>query len=66
MVTLFCILDRTQMLTKQCHFHIGDTAIFSLYNGDRTNIMSLESPSTKLKYEFINRISISIMGHEGK
>ncbi|KAK3822536.1 MAG: hypothetical protein JOS17DRAFT_321278 [Linnemannia elongata] len=41
-----------------------DTAIFTLYNGDRTNIMSLESPSTKLKYEFINRIAISLMGHE--
>ncbi|KAG0280486.1 hypothetical protein BGZ95_009973, partial [Linnemannia exigua] len=41
-----------------------DTAIFSLYNGDRTNIMSLESPSSKLKYEFLNRISMSLMGHE--
>ncbi|KAF9549468.1 hypothetical protein EC957_003857 [Mortierella hygrophila] len=41
-----------------------DTAIFTLYNGDSTNIMSLESPSTKLKYEFINRLAISIMGHE--
>ncbi|KAF9153192.1 hypothetical protein BG015_003896 [Linnemannia schmuckeri] len=41
-----------------------DTAIFSIYNGDRTNIMSLESPATKLKYEFINRIAISLMGHE--
>ncbi|KAF8948136.1 hypothetical protein BGZ47_006244, partial [Haplosporangium gracile] len=41
-----------------------DTAIFSLYNGDRTNIMSLESPSTKLKCEFINRVAISLMGHE--
>ncbi|KAF9297661.1 hypothetical protein BGZ88_009341 [Linnemannia elongata] len=41
-----------------------DTAIFTLYNGDRTNIMSLESPSTKLKYEFINRIAISLMGRE--
>ncbi|KAF9911958.1 hypothetical protein EC991_001405 [Linnemannia zychae] len=41
-----------------------DTAIFSLYNGDGTNVMSLESPSTKLKYEFLNRISMSLMGHE--
>ncbi|KAF9130521.1 hypothetical protein BGW39_002979 [Mortierella sp. 14UC] len=41
-----------------------DTAIFTLYNGDRTNVMSLESPSTKLKYEFLNRISMSLMGRE--
>ncbi|KAF9935062.1 hypothetical protein FBU30_008555 [Linnemannia zychae] len=41
-----------------------DTAIFSLYNGDRTNVMSLESPSIKLKYEFLNRIALSLMGHE--
>src|SRR5690348_4458787 len=53
-------------LLSMGNIQIGDTAIFTLYNGDRTNIMSLESPSTKLKYEFINRIAISLMGREGK
>ncbi|KAG0219395.1 hypothetical protein BGX33_002984 [Mortierella sp. NVP41] len=41
-----------------------DTAVFSLLNVDGTNIMSLESPSTKLKYEFLNRITMSLMGRE--
>ncbi|KAF9915167.1 hypothetical protein BX616_006739 [Lobosporangium transversale] len=39
------------------------TAIFSMLNGDRTNIMCLESPSVKLKCEFINWIAISVMDH---
>ncbi|KAG0040375.1 hypothetical protein BGZ82_003381, partial [Podila clonocystis] len=38
-----------------------DTAVFSILNGDRTNVMWLESPSNKLKSEFLNWIAISLM-----
>ncbi|KAG0325797.1 hypothetical protein BG000_001681 [Podila horticola] len=38
-----------------------DTAVFSILNGDRTNVMWLESPSNKLKSEFLNWITISLM-----
>ncbi|KAI8595326.1 hypothetical protein EDD21DRAFT_391511 [Dissophora ornata] len=40
-----------------------DTAVFSIANGDRTNTMWLESPSWKLKCEFLNWIAISTMNH---
>ncbi|KAF9971139.1 hypothetical protein BGZ65_010610, partial [Modicella reniformis] len=40
-----------------------NSAVFSIVNGDLTNEMWLESPSVKLKYEFINWIDISTMGH---
>ena len=41
--------------------------MFSIVNGDRTNEMWLESPSMKLKYEFMHWIAISTMGrHNGK
>ncbi|KAG0202456.1 hypothetical protein BGX28_005032 [Mortierella sp. GBA30] len=38
-----------------------DTAVFTIENGDKTNKMSLESPSAKLIYEFLNWIHISLM-----
>ncbi|KAF9941438.1 hypothetical protein BGZ67_005020 [Mortierella alpina] len=41
----------------------GDTAVFSIENGDKTNKMWLESPSAKLKYEFLNWIALSSMDH---
>ncbi|KAF9556391.1 hypothetical protein EC968_008304 [Mortierella alpina] len=40
-----------------------DTALFSIANGDKTNIMWLESPSLKLKQEFLNWIAVSLMDH---
>ncbi|KAG0265531.1 hypothetical protein BG011_004559 [Mortierella polycephala] len=40
-----------------------DSALFSMINGDRTNVMFLESPSLKLKYEFMSWIYISRMDH---
>ncbi|KAF9168541.1 hypothetical protein BGX20_011287 [Mortierella sp. AD010] len=42
----------------------ADSAVFTIINSDRTNIMCLESPSVKLKGEFLNWIKISTMGHE--
>ncbi|KAF9959004.1 hypothetical protein BGZ72_010444 [Mortierella alpina] len=42
-----------------------DTAVFSIENGDKTNKMWLESPSAKLKYEFLNWIAITTMDHGG-
>ncbi|ORZ13430.1 hypothetical protein BCR41DRAFT_387245 [Lobosporangium transversale] len=42
-----------------------DTTLFSIVNGDKTNIMRLESPSIKQKEEFLNWISICIMDHDG-
>lgn len=44
---------------------IGDAALFSIANASRTNVMWLESPSLKLKYEFLNWIAISLMDHGG-
>ncbi|KAF9091823.1 hypothetical protein BGX27_001958 [Mortierella sp. AM989] len=41
-----------------------DNAIFHIINGDKTNKMCLESPSTKLKDEFLNWIAISAMSYE--
>ncbi|KAF9572027.1 hypothetical protein EC968_010432 [Mortierella alpina] len=41
----------------------GDTAVFSIENGDKTNKMWLESPSAKLKYEFLNWIALTCMDH---
>ncbi|KAF9964920.1 hypothetical protein BGZ70_005720 [Mortierella alpina] len=38
-----------------------DTALFSIVNGDKTNVMWLESPSVKLKQEFLNWIAVSLM-----
>ncbi|KAF9950342.1 hypothetical protein BGZ72_007987 [Mortierella alpina] len=38
-----------------------DTALFSIINGDKTNVMWLESPSVKLKQEFLNWIAVSLM-----
>ncbi|KAF9941173.1 hypothetical protein BGZ67_005624 [Mortierella alpina] len=38
-----------------------DTALFSIVNGDKTNVMWLESPSVKLKREFLNWIAVSLM-----
>ncbi|KAI7827088.1 hypothetical protein BC939DRAFT_94490 [Gamsiella multidivaricata] len=38
-----------------------ETAFFSIMNGDKTNIMWLESPSVKQTHEFLNRIAISLM-----
>ncbi|KAF9297617.1 hypothetical protein BGZ74_009755 [Mortierella antarctica] len=38
-----------------------DSAVFSILNGDRTNMMWLESPSNKLKSEFLNWITVSLM-----
>ncbi|GJJ77729.1 hypothetical protein EMPS_10088 [Entomortierella parvispora] len=40
-----------------------DTAVFSIINGDKTNVMRLESPHAKLKNEFLNRLAISRMDH---
>lgn len=40
-----------------------DAALFSIANASRTNVMWLESPSLKLKYEFLNWIAISLMDH---
>ncbi|KAF9183117.1 hypothetical protein BGZ51_004224 [Haplosporangium sp. Z 767] len=40
-----------------------DSALFSMINGDRTNFMRLESPSLKLKYEFMNWVYLSRMDH---
>ncbi|KAG0280219.1 hypothetical protein BGZ95_010897 [Linnemannia exigua] len=42
-----------------------DAALFSIANASRTNVMWLESPSLKLKYEFLNWIAISLMDHGG-
>ena len=42
---------------------LGDTAVFSIENGDKTNKMWLESPSAKLKYEFLNWITLASMDH---
>ncbi|KAG0013281.1 hypothetical protein BGZ80_011176 [Entomortierella chlamydospora] len=42
----------------------ADSAVFTITNSDRTNVMCLESPSVKLKDEFLNWIKISAMGHE--
>ncbi|KAF9272344.1 hypothetical protein BGZ68_002499, partial [Mortierella alpina] len=42
----------------------GDTAVFSIENGDKTNKMWLESPSAKLKYEFLNWIALASMDHD--
>ncbi|KAG0083915.1 hypothetical protein BGZ93_004838 [Podila epicladia] len=39
-----------------------DTTLFTIANGDRTNMMWLESPSLKLKNEFMNWFSIAAMG----
>ncbi|KAF9324330.1 hypothetical protein BG006_000649, partial [Podila minutissima] len=39
-----------------------DTTLFTIANGDRTNVMWLESPSLKLKNEFMNWLSIALMG----
>ncbi|KAI1313021.1 hypothetical protein EDD11_002762 [Mortierella claussenii] len=41
-----------------------DTALFSLVNGDKTNVMWLESPSIKQKEEFLNWIALSIIDDE--
>ncbi|KAG0223028.1 hypothetical protein BGX31_008749 [Mortierella sp. GBA43] len=41
-----------------------ENAVFTIVNGDGTNEMSLESPSVKLKDEFINWIKISGMGYD--
>ncbi|KAG0328496.1 hypothetical protein BGZ99_005191 [Dissophora globulifera] len=41
-----------------------NAAVFSILNGDRTNVMWLESPSVKLKDEFLNWIAIGVMDHE--
>ncbi|KAF9349794.1 hypothetical protein BGX26_011957 [Mortierella sp. AD094] len=38
-------------------------AVFSIINSDRTNVMCLESPSVKLKYEFLNWIAVSTMDY---
>ncbi|KAG0347247.1 hypothetical protein BG005_000297, partial [Podila minutissima] len=38
-----------------------DTTLFTIANGDRTNVMWLESPSLKLKNEFMNWLSIALM-----
>ncbi|KAG0373993.1 hypothetical protein BGX24_010967 [Mortierella sp. AD032] len=40
-----------------------DAALFSIADASRTNVMWLESPSLKLKYEFLNWIAISLMDH---
>ncbi|KAF8938262.1 hypothetical protein BGZ58_001251 [Dissophora ornata] len=40
-----------------------DTTLFSIMNGDKTNLMFLESPSVKQKHEFLNWIAISLMDH---
>ncbi|KAF9145237.1 hypothetical protein BGX30_009818 [Mortierella sp. GBA39] len=40
-----------------------DAALFSIANASRTNVMWLESPSLKLKHEFLNWIAISLMDH---
>ncbi|KAG0033395.1 hypothetical protein BGZ82_006124 [Podila clonocystis] len=39
-----------------------DTTLFTIANGDRTNVMWLESPSLKLKNEFMNWFMIALMG----
>ncbi|KAG0332579.1 hypothetical protein BG000_009898, partial [Podila horticola] len=39
-----------------------DTTLFTITNGDRTNMMWLESPSLKLKNEFMNWFAIALMG----
>lgn len=39
-----------------------DTTLFTIMNGDKTNVMWLESPSVKLKNEFMNWFAIAVMG----
>lgn len=39
--------------------------MFSIANASKTNVMWLESPSLKLKYEFLNWIAISLIDHGG-
>ncbi|KAG0026806.1 hypothetical protein BGZ81_006085 [Podila clonocystis] len=39
-----------------------DTTLFTIANGDRTNVMWLESPSLKLKNEFMSWFTIALMG----
>ncbi|KAF9181700.1 hypothetical protein BGZ49_004807, partial [Haplosporangium sp. Z 27] len=42
----------------------GTNVVFTIVNGDRTNVMYLESPSAKLKCEFLNWIAISTMDQD--
>ncbi|KAF9975890.1 hypothetical protein BGZ73_000288 [Actinomortierella ambigua] len=43
-----------------------DSTLFSIVNGDRTNLMWLESPSAKLKQEFLNWIAVALMDYSGE
>ncbi|KAG0314651.1 hypothetical protein BGZ97_009079 [Linnemannia gamsii] len=47
----------------EVHDEKRDATLFSIANASRTNVMWLESPSIKLKYEFLNWIAISLMDH---
>ncbi|KAG0050093.1 hypothetical protein BGZ83_005145 [Gryganskiella cystojenkinii] len=40
-----------------------DSTLLTIVNGDKTNIMSLESPSLKQKYEFLNWVAVCLMDH---
>ncbi|GJJ68928.1 hypothetical protein EMPS_01274 [Entomortierella parvispora] len=40
-----------------------DSSLLTVVNGDKTNVMSLESPSLRQKYEFLNWVSICLMDH---
>ncbi|KAK3847256.1 MAG: hypothetical protein J3R72DRAFT_512370 [Linnemannia gamsii] len=55
---LFDIVSQVEILNEN-----RDAALFSIANASRTNVMWLESPSLKLKYEFLNWIAISLMDH---
>ncbi|KAF9908159.1 hypothetical protein EC991_010179 [Linnemannia zychae] len=55
---LFDLVNQVEILNEN-----RDAALFSIANASRTHIMWLESPSFKLKYEFLNWIAISLMDH---
>ncbi|KAG0219378.1 hypothetical protein BGX33_003309 [Mortierella sp. NVP41] len=55
---LFDSINQVEILNEN-----RDAAFFSIANASRTNVMYLESPSLKLKYEFLNWIAISLMDH---
>ncbi|KAF9090050.1 hypothetical protein BGX29_011697 [Mortierella sp. GBA35] len=55
---LFDSINQVEILNEN-----RDAAFFSIANACRTNVMYLESPSLKLKYEFLNWIAISLMDH---
>ncbi|KAF9929211.1 hypothetical protein FBU30_001771 [Linnemannia zychae] len=51
-------IDQVEILNEN-----RDSTIFSIANSSRTNVMWLESPSLKLKHEFLNLIAIVLIDH---